>query len=210
MIEPDEAHDDVMVAVLGAGAGSRMAGGLPGQGKLGRALGGQPLGAWALSAARGLGLRPVLIAPPGRGWPQGDLPGVEIVTNPDAASGMASSLVLAARMAENRGAARLLVMLADMPFVTGQTLRALVAQTGPDEVTACRYGDGRLGPPACFGARRLAALRHLAGDTGARHLLGQPGFADGMAVAPGELIDIDTDEDLRQAQTLAGSSGLFG
>jgi len=187
-----------MVAVLGAGAGSRMGGG-----KLGKDLGGRPLGAWALSAALGLSAPVVLIASlEAPLWLDPALPGVELVANPQAASGMASSLVLAGRMALERQAGALLVMLADMPFVSTATLRALVARTTADRVTACRYEDGHLGPPACFGRLRLDGLLRLSGDAGARHLLNQPGFAEGLDGAGAELMDVDTQEDLQRARML--------
>lgn len=183
----------IMVAVLGAGAGSRMGGG-----KLHHDLAGRPLGAWALDTALGLGAQVCLIAAPEPlDWVG---PDVELVPNPQAASGMASSLRLTVEQARACDAERLLIMLADMPFVEAATLRLLIAQTTADTVTACRYPDGRLGPPACFGARRLEALAELAGDIGARYLLNRPGFALGLSVAAGELIDIDTPEDLTAAR----------
>lgn len=184
-----------MVAVLGAGAASRMGGG-----KLGRDLGGRPLGMWALSAAQALKAGVILVAPPqAPTWLDCSGQDVEVITNPQAASGMASSLMLAAQVAIQRQAGRLLVMLADMPFVRTETLSALLDRTLPDEVTACRYRDGRLGPPACFGGERLSALASLSGDAGARYLLNQPGFAKSIGVAKTELLDIDTIQDLERA-----------
>lgn len=195
--------DHTLVAVLGAGAGSRMGGG-----KLGRDLGGRPLGMWALSAAQALGTPVIFIAPPGApAWLDASRPGVEVITNPQSASGMASSLMLAADVTMQRHALRLLVMLADMPFISIRTLRALRDQTLADEATACRYPDGRLGPPACFSRERLLALATLSGDAGARYLLNQSGFAKGIEVAKNELLDVDTAEDLELAACLIRSPG---
>lgn len=187
-----------LVAVLGAGAGSRMGGG-----KLHLDLGGRPLGMWAVSVARELSPSVVFIASAGAlVWSEAPLPQAEVVHNLDAASGMASSLALAAHIAAERAVSSLLVTLADMPFVSLETLRVLVAETDPGGISACRYPGGRLGPPACFGGQRLGALTGLTGDTGARHLLNQPGFAQGIAVPERELVDIDTLEDLERARGL--------
>lgn len=183
----------LMVAVLGAGAGSRMGGG-----KLHHDLAGRPLGAWVLETARSLGARVCFVSTPQQGDWIG--PGVDLVTNPQAASGMASSLRLAVEQARACQAGRLLIMLADMPFVEVATLRLLIERTAVDSVTACLYPDGRLGPPACFGADRLEGLTELTGDIGARHLLNRPGFALGLRVDRAELMDIDTPEDLDAAR----------
>ncbi|EGD59446.1 hypothetical protein Y88_1478 [Novosphingobium nitrogenifigens DSM 19370] len=187
------AHDlSLIIAILGAGAGSRMGGGKPGID-----LGGKPLGQWALDAAGALDGQVVFVCGPERAE---FLDCIPTLVNPDPGRGMASSLVLAARHAQDLGAERLLLMLADMPFVSPETLRALVERTGRDEVTACRYPDGRLGPPACFDAGRIAPLLDLTGDMGARKLLNRPGFAQGLAVLDNELSDIDTPEDLTLAR----------
>lgn len=184
------------MAVLGAGASSRMSGD-----KLHRDLGGRPLGMWAVSVALEPSPSVVFIAPAGAlGWSEALLPQAEVFHNPDAVSGMASSLALAAHITAERAASSLLVTLADMPFVSLETLRVLVAETGPGGISACRYPDGRLGPPACFGEQRLGALTGLTGDTGARHQLNQPGFAKGITVPERELVDIDTPEDLERAR----------
>jgi molybdenum cofactor cytidylyltransferase len=188
----------VMVAVLGAGAGARMGGG-----KLDRDLGGRPLGAWALATAQSLGAMVCFISADRQpGWVE---PDVEVVHNPHAASGMASSLRFAVDRAQGCDAARLLIMLADMPFVEAATLRMLLDRTAEDTVTACSYPNGRLGPPACFGAGRMASLAALTGDVGARHLLNQPGFALALSIDAAELPDIDTPEDLRLARLRAAS-----
>ncbi|WP_245653678.1 nucleotidyltransferase family protein [Novosphingobium rosa] len=186
-----------MVAVLGAGAGLRMGGG-----KLDRDLGGRPLGAWAMASAQSLGAPVCLIS--AQQQPDWLGPGVTLVHNPDASSGMASSLHRAVEQARERRAGRLLVMLADMPFVDTATLHMLLDRTSRETVTACRYHDGRLGPPACFGGDRLDGLADLAGDMGARQLLNQPGFALGLAVDAEQLMDIDTPDDLQLARCRAG------
>ncbi|MDE2042775.1 MAG: nucleotidyltransferase family protein [Alphaproteobacteria bacterium] len=186
---------DIYIALLCAGAGARFGGD-----KMAATLEDKPLLTWSLEAARALGA-PIMIitAPDHRPVLDGNRQEVEWHINTDAASGMASSLILAARHAQARKTERLLVMLGDMPFVSSATLRRLVAQTRSDSIVACRYPDTKLGPPACFGAVRLSVLLSLSGDTGARAVLNQPGMACGLDVTSEELFDIDTVADLAEA-----------
>lgn len=182
-----------LVAILGAGAGSRFGGA-----KLDAELGAKRLGQWSLDAASAAGL-PVLFVT-GDPVPTFLGGGVEVIRNPGAASGMGSSLALAAREARARGAARLLVMLADMPFVRPETLEALRLAVGPGTAAACRYPDGGLGAPACFDAALFARLEGLGGDIGARRLLASlPGVVAVLA-PPRELLDIDSAADLARAE----------
>lgn len=199
LTEGSSDHAETLVAILGAGAGSRMGGG-----KLDRVLGGRPLGMWALSTAQALGASMMFVSPPrAPAWLDPSVLNIEVVPNPDAASGMASSLRLAARVAKDLRAKRLLLILADMPFIGLATLRALLDLTMPNEAVACRYPDGRLGPPACFAAEQFPHLLFLAGDVGARHLLNRQGFAKGIVVEGVELMDIDSVEDLARAERFA-------
>jgi len=189
-----------MIALLAAGRASRFGGG-----KLDALLHGRAVGAWSLLAAQSLGqsfMLPVcVIAGPVAPRFLDDAPGEwQLVHNAEAHLGLGRSLALAARLARARGAERLLVMLADMPYVTGASLRALHEATRRATVTAARYPDGRLGPPACFGADHLGLLAGLSADQGAGALLRGADFADGLALAPAELFDIDTAADLAAAQ----------
>lgn len=198
MTERIAGGSSVVVAVLGAGRGSRLGGG-----KLDRDLGGQALGAWALESATALGGRVTVVAT-GRhcAFLTGLAPGTEVLINRHANSGLASSLRLAAGAAQAQGARLLLVMLADMPLIGIASLSTLIRQTDETGVTACRYPDGRLGPPACFGIARIPALLELIGDRGAGSLLNCPGFAMGLEVPDDDLFDVDTPEDLQRAADL--------
>jgi len=191
-----------IVAVLGAGRAERFGGG-----KLDAPLAGRALGAWAIRRAQALGHPCLFVASATLPAFLADLSAPpEIAHNPAAATGMGSSLALAARIARERGAARLLVLLADMPLVEEATLRALREATAPggSAAAACRYPDGRLGPPACFGAALLPRLEGLEGDHGARRLLAS--LQDVVAIPAGadELLDIDSPADLASAASLLG------
>ncbi len=120
--------------------------------------------------------------------------GLEVIVNPQASLGQASSVRLGARLAAEAGCDALLVALADMPFVRAAHFGALVDLSGrPGEVLVSVCEDVRM-PPAIFGSEHFTALSGLEGDRGARDLL-----ASGQIVEcpPEWLIDIDTPEDLR-------------
>ena len=124
--------------------------------------------------------------------------GFTLAVNPQAASGMGTSVALAARLALQAKADGLLIALADMPLVPVDHFRALLARAaaaGPDAVIASAADGVRL-PPAAFGRDRLAALAAMTGDVGARALLHQ---AELIACAPELLIDIDDAQALDRA-----------
>lgn len=97
------------------------------------------------------------------------------------------SLRAAARYAQECGAARLLIVLGDMPCVRDATLAALLAAP-PDAPSAVRQADGRAGVPACLPAALLPAVLDVSGDRGARELLAGAAL---VTVAPDELADVD-------------------
>jgi len=179
--------DTTMIALLAAGSATRFGGG-----KLDAPLHGRSVGYWALERARAqsgpwvviCGINPPLFAA-----------GSPLLTNSEAEAGMGTSIRLAARAAREAGAARLLVMLADMPFVTDATLQALVAACGTS-AAACIYPDDAAGPPACFDAALYPLLEALPPEKGAQGLLRQISGLTRITPAPLELADIDTREDL--------------
>jgi molybdenum cofactor cytidylyltransferase len=115
---------------------------------------------------------------------------VLIVSNPDWADGMGTSLSRGAREFEDvRG---IVVMTCDMPIVTSAHLRALASS---DEVTASSYA-GQNGVPAYFPSESFPKLIALKGEAGARGFLRS---AVGIELVDGEL-DIDTAEDLTRLQ----------
>lgn len=126
--------------------------------------------------------------------------GYEVIANQDAALGQATSVRLAAARAIDTGATALCIMLADMPFVTrdhvGRLIAAFEQSGGTNIVASGRRGQAM--PPAIFSFDSLEMLMTLEGDSGARMLL-----ADAKLVAADDhvLMDIDTVEDLAQANT---------
>ena len=122
--------------------------------------------------------------------------------DPDFATGMASSLrVGLALTVDDDGA---LVLLADMPDVTGAILDRLIAafEAAPDCAAVAPAHRGRRGNPVLLARRLYASVAALTGDEGARRLLRA---ADGVIeIEIGDesvLMDIDTREDSKRAQS---------
>lgn len=186
-----------VAAVLAAGQSRRFG---PAD-KLAASFRGQLLGELACHTLAGLDFaqRWVIAAradhPCAPGW---HAAGFTLAVNADAASGMGSSVALAARLALEAQADGLLIALADMPLVPADHYRALIARAaalGPAAIVASS-ADGLRQPPALFGRDHLAALASLTGDAGARALLHQ---AEPVTCAPDLLIDIDDKQALSQA-----------
>src|SRR5262249_43101369 len=128
-----------------------------------------------------------------------------IVENPDYASGMASSLKagLAALPADIDG---VLVLLADMPRVDAAVLDRLIAAFNPVEGRAICLPtwEGKRGNPVLWARRFSPEMPTLAGDVGARHLIGQHGelVAEVAMSDDAVLVDIDTPEALAHYRRL--------
>jgi molybdenum cofactor cytidylyltransferase len=171
------------VAVLAAGRSTRFGGG-----KLEATCAGKPLGRWVIEAVEAAGLGPGLIV----GGPEGVsfAEGWTALVNPQPERGLGSSLALAAQAARGGGDAALLVLLADMPLVTTEYLRALASTRAP---AATRQPDGRPGVPALLDRELLETAANLTGDRGAGPILANAILLD---PPPGMLRDVDTPENL--------------
>lgn len=112
---------------------------------------------------------------------------------PDAARGMAASLVHGLRHAP---AQAWIIALADMPYVARATIAALRGALENGAAIAVPVMDGRRGNPVGFGAVHLAELLALDGDQGARALLKTHAVTEVEVNDPGIFRDIDTAADL--------------
>jgi CTP:molybdopterin cytidylyltransferase MocA len=111
------------------------------------------------------------------------------VDNPDWAAGIGSSL--RAGLATLTGTAAV-VLLADMPGVTAEAVRRLVAVAAPDALAVGGYGDRR-GHPVLLGRDHWAGAAAAAtGDRGARDYL----RAHGRLVQVVPVGDVADDTDL--------------
>ena len=186
---------DTAVILLAAGRSERF-----GSDKLTADFRGHPLWEWAAIAAEGAGFthRFIVTAPDNpfplrKGW--------ESVPNAHATQGMGTSIAAGAKAASRFE--RLLVILADMPFVDPSHLLLLARADGP---VFTDYGDKRRGCPAAFPRSAFAALQALHGDEGARHL--ELGGATSIAPRdPAILIDLDTVQDLQRHRDISPPAG---
>ena len=177
---------DMAVAVLAAGQGRRF-----GSDKLLADLNGLPLGLHI-----GQTLAPISFgwrfAVCGKNTPMAtgyaEL-GFAVIANNEPEKGQAHSLHLAVRAALSTPAKALLITLADMPFVSVEHVKCVVA-TG--ELTASSDGNAPM-PPAYFPRETWPALLETSGDRGAAALLQSARL---IVAAPARLRDIDTPADL--------------
>ncbi len=120
--------------------------------------------------------------------------GCEVTVCADSDTGMGASLVHAVRHA--LPAEGWLVALADMPFVTPDTIAALRdAVVNGAGIAVPTYHNQR-GNPVAFAACHRHALLALGGDQGARRLLQAHPVTEVGVPDPGILRDIDTASDL--------------
>jgi len=180
-----------LVAILGAGRAQRF-----GADKLNQPCCGKPLGQWPLDVALASGLDTV--------WITGDRPppwlGTQCrwVANPQAGAGLSTSVSLAVELAVCAGHDAVLILLADMPRVTGAMVSALLDTA---TTSAFRHPGDRPGVPALIEQRHFPAMAALSGDRGAGALLASiPGLV--LLDAPqGALFDVDTPAALAAASS---------
>ncbi|MGD9810729.1 MAG: nucleotidyltransferase family protein [Sphingobium sp.] len=197
------ADDDIAVALIAAGRSARFGA----EDKLLAPLGGWPLIQWA--AAAGLTVetsRHYAITAEEARLPLPDR--YRTLINPDREEGLAASLRIAARAAQEEGASALMILLADMPFVRPGHLSAMIAAYRSDStrpVFSAPVTGGKPQPPVLFPAAFFPDLRDLSGDSGARALAAG---ATAMAVHSDDLFDVDTPDDLARAVAVAAEQRL--
>ncbi len=121
------------------------------------------------------------------------------IYNPDYAAGISSSLKrgLAALPEDIDG---VLVCLGDMPLLGAADIDRLIAAFNPTEgraiIVPTRHG--KRGNPVLWAKRFIAEMQDIAGDVGARHLIGAyPELVAEIEMgSEGVLLDIDTPEAL--------------
>jgi molybdenum cofactor cytidylyltransferase len=124
---------------------------------------------------------------------------VERVRNPEFAEGLSTSLKrgVVALPADLDGA---LICLGDMPLISGRHIDRLVAAFNPLEGRAIVVPTrrGKRGNPVLWSKRFFPEMAELAGDVGAKHLIGE--HAELVAEVEMDddaiLVDIDTPEAL--------------
>ena len=191
---------DVAAVILAAGQGRRMGG----PNKLLARFDGIPLVRRVVESALQSQASPVLVV---TGHQADEIAAalagldVELVLNPDYAEGLATSLKagIAALPGSVAGA---LVVLADMPGVTGAVLDRLMeafrARTGPSIILPT--AGGKRGNPVLWSRHFFPELMGVSGDTGARHILARHEEAvERVEIGAAAGLDVDTPEALAAA-----------
>jgi molybdenum cofactor cytidylyltransferase len=183
----------IAAVVLAAGLARRM-----GSNKLLAPIDGAPMIARAVDAALASEARPVIVVTGNEAEKlRAALTGraVTFVHNPDFAQGLSASIKrgVAAVPPECDGA---LICLGDMPRVAAEDIDRLIAAFNPVEGRAIcvPVRGGKRGNPVLWARRFFGEMQELAGDAGAKHLIGAHGEAAAEVAMEGDgvLIDIDT------------------
>ncbi len=183
--------------VLAAGSSTRM-----GRNKLLLDLGGETVVRRAVRSALEAGLEPVIVVLGHEAEGVGaQLAGLacSTVLNLDHAKGLGTSLH--AGVARAAQASALILILADMPFVTPSMLETLVERyraTGAP-IVASRYGDVPA-PPNLFDRSLFSELLATDDEHGARHVIRRHEERAVLVAWPAEALrDLDVAEDYAQA-----------
>ena len=126
---------------------------------------------------------------------------VTFAHNPDHMEGLAGSLRTGIHALPSDADA-VIVLLADMPFITGEDIDALIAAFRPAEgiTAAVATVDGRRGNPVVWDRAHFDALTRLEGDTGARHLVDTLGETVArVEIGTAAARDLDTPSSLEAA-----------
>jgi CTP:molybdopterin cytidylyltransferase MocA len=195
---------DVAIALLAAGRGARFGGDVP---KPLLELRGRPLVSWALDAATGSGLRPVVLVVGHRGNAVGGAApeGVMVVRARQWRRGIARSLRAALEALDPWAqVGAVCIGLADQPLVGADAYRRLAeAYRGGATLAVATYRRQRQNPVLL--ARPVwDEARQLDGDVGARALMGSEAVVEVDCTGTGSADDIDTLDDLRAAERALG------
>lgn len=179
--------------VLAAGGSTRM-----GQNKLLMDLGGRPLIRHVMEAASEGGCHTVLVVYSDQAVAEAVGAAAACVFNPNAATGMASSLRVGLGALPEMAAGAML-LLGDQPLVGARTVEMLLRawrREGARPAVASSYtGSSRWMPPVVIDRELWPELMRLDGDAGARQVLdAQPDLLD-TVVAGGLANDVDTPQD---------------
>lgn len=177
--------------ILAAGSSSRFAAGW----KQIAEFRGRPLVAIAAQAALDAGCFSAVLVVAGAAPLDGLLPDeVQVIENPDWASGQASSLQAGIETARELGAQAVVVGLADQPMVPAESWR-LVSQCDTDVPIVVATYEGVRGNPVRLDASIWDELPNE-GDEGARVLVRRRPELVTAVACPGDASDVDTVEDL--------------
>ncbi|MBZ9722757.1 molybdopterin-binding/glycosyltransferase family 2 protein [Mesorhizobium sp. CO1-1-11] len=197
---PAKSRLKVGIVLLAAGRSSRMGG----PNKLMALFDGQPL--VRRTAERALASKAsgtIVVTGHQRERVRAALSGLDVTfaDNPDFADGLSTSLKAGtAYLPED--AAGAMIVLGDMPGVASDDLDRLIdafRRAGGNSVVRATH-QGKRGNPVLLPRSLFAAIAHLEGDTGARHLVEAEGLdVIDVEIGEGASVDVDTREALEGA-----------
>ena len=192
-----EPVDDVAIAILAAGRGSRFGGDGP---KCLEQWRGRALVSWALDAAVTSGLHPVLLVT-GHERHRVDAAapaGVDVVHSSRWHDGIAHSLGAALAALDGYAAVgAVCVGLADQPRIGAESYRRLAAAYAAGTQLAVATYDGTRGNPVLLARSLWAEAGALSGDVGARVLMQHHPVVEVACADTGSAVDVDTPSDLQ-------------
>ncbi|WP_409433581.1 NTP transferase domain-containing protein [Litorimonas sp. RW-G-Af-16] len=128
---------------------------------------------------------------------------VTAIPNPNVRQGQGSSIAAGAQAALHSGAEAALIVLGDMPFVTGKYLR-MICETLQDNEAVVSEFAGRHMPPMLFGKAALHRLANLSPEGSGKDVLRSPYKA--LPLPTDMARDIDTRETLAKYKSSLGDS----
>lgn len=204
---PQPQQPKIAAIVLAAGRSSRMGGN-----KLLLNWNGKPIIAHVIDKIAGMGFAETILV---TGYEAakikaalGNRADLKIIEAPDHAMGMAASLKAGIKALKPATDAAL-VILGDMPQISDDLLKRLVAAYQPREgrAIALPVADGKRGNPVLFDRRFFADILQLEGDVGARHIIGSNAEFVAEIPAPSQeiFVDVDTPEAYQELLTKGAS-----
>lgn len=189
-------HPSIAILILAAGSSSRM-----GQSKQLLKVEGEPLLVKVVKAALQADGSPVVVVlganEPAHRQALRHLP-VSIVSNPEWAKGMGSSIKVGLQYLISQGSAvdGVLMMVCDQPMVTAAYLKFVISKFQKAHIVASQYAH-TLGVPALFSKEYFPELLQLKDDEGAKKIIQKNFHAIITLPFPEGAIDLDTPGDYR-------------
>lgn len=181
---------EIGVVILAGGLSSRFENG----NKLLSPLGDVPLAQHIIRTVQSLGFDYVVAVTPGGQPALKSLfrsNGIAVIVNEDPARGQGSSIAAGAAALPRGQLNAILVVLADMPFISAQHLADMIDHLPGNEAVMSDVG-GVIQPPVLFASSVFPDLLSLRGDKAGRALIGQLTRFASRRLSADEAMDIDT------------------